>query len=243
VDNISGVLGLLNLANTWTASNTFTQPIIDTATTNQLVFGTAGNQTTLNAPAPAGNVTINLPTTADTLVGLVATQSLTNKTLPAGNIIGNFTVDAVYGTYRVTSDQTITAGASLQAIPGLSWTMPANTAVNAAFECHLQYLQNAAPFADSFGIQDVTVAPTYLMANGQVYTSNTAIVATNQQVTTNTAATITIFTPSGAATIFNADLYGLIEQPSNASTSVVQIMTQFTTNTGVIKRGSFCRVF
>jgi hypothetical protein len=81
VDNISGVLGLLNLNNTFTGSNTFTQPITDTATTNQLVFGTAGNQTTLNAPAPAGNVTINLPNTADTLVGRATTDTLTNKTI------------------------------------------------------------------------------------------------------------------------------------------------------------------
>lgn len=143
----------------------------------------------------------------------------------------------------VTGDQTITAG-SLTAIPGLSWTMPANAALKAPFSCHLLYSQATAAASDSFGIQDVTVAPTSLMAKGQVYTSATALTAGNlPALTTTTATAIVTFTPSAATTVWNADLDGFIEQPSNASTSVVQIMAQFTTNNGTIKRGSFCRVF
>lgn len=79
IDNISSALGLLNLVNTWTASNTFQQPVIITPNSNQLVLGAGGNQTTINAPAPAGNITINLPTVTDTLVGINATQTLSNK--------------------------------------------------------------------------------------------------------------------------------------------------------------------
>ena len=71
VDNISGVLGLLNLNNTFTGTNTFTQPITITPNSNQIVLGTAGNQTTLNAPAPAGNITINFPSVASTLAPTV----------------------------------------------------------------------------------------------------------------------------------------------------------------------------
>ena len=80
-DNITGYLGLLNLANTWTLLQTFTQPITDTLTDNQIVLGAGGNQTTLDAPPPTGNVTIHLPSTADTLVGRATTDTLTNKTL------------------------------------------------------------------------------------------------------------------------------------------------------------------
>jgi len=67
VDNISGVLGLLNLANTWTAANTFSLPVTITPNVNQLVFGTPSFQTTLNFPAPAGNIVINGPSVAGTL--------------------------------------------------------------------------------------------------------------------------------------------------------------------------------
>jgi len=81
VDNITGVLGLLNLANTWTAANTFSLPVTITPNSNQLVIGTGGNQTTLNFPAPAGNIVINAPSTADTLVGRATTDTLLNKTL------------------------------------------------------------------------------------------------------------------------------------------------------------------
>lgn len=86
-DNVTGYLNLLNLPNLWTFQQTFTLPIIDTATDNQIVFGQPGNQTTLDAPPPTGNVTIHLPNTADTLVGRATTDTLNNKTLitPAFN--------------------------------------------------------------------------------------------------------------------------------------------------------------
>lgn len=80
VDNISGVLGLLNLANTFTAANTFQQPITITPNSNQLVLGAGGNQTTLNSPAPAGNITINLPSIAGTLIES-ASPAITNPTI------------------------------------------------------------------------------------------------------------------------------------------------------------------
>lgn len=146
-------------------------------------------------------------------------------------------------TLNVTTDQTITAGASLAAIPGLSFTMPASMAVNVPFSCHLLYSQATAAASDSFGIQDVTVAPTNLMAKAQAYISASTFTAGNlPALTTTTATAIVTFTPSAAATVWNADIDGFIEQPSNASTSVVQIMAQFTTNNGTIKRGSFCTV-
>lgn len=155
-------------------------------------------------------------------------------------------VDVVYGTYRVTTDFTLAANTSLQAITGLSWTMPANTALNVGFSCHLLYSQATAAVADQFGIQDVTVAPTSLMAKAQAYISASTFTAANvPALTTTTATPIVTFTPTAITTIWNADIDGMIEQPSNASTSVVQIMAQQSNAADLltVKRGSFCRVW
>jgi hypothetical protein len=173
---------------------------------------------------------------------------INNNNGVAENVVGSVAavdLDAVYGTYRVTADQTITAGASLTNIPGLSWTMPANTALNVAFECHGSYSQATAAASDQFGIQDVTVAPTNIYVKKVVYTSTSALLSDNLPTLTTTTATAIggAFTPSAANTVFNFDIFGMIEQPSNASSSVINIMAQFTTNNGTIKRGSFCRVW
>lgn len=82
-DNVTGYLGLLNLPNVWSFQQTFSLPIVDTATDNQLVFGSPGNQTTFDLPPPTGNVTLHSPNTNDTLVGRATTDTLLNKTLTA----------------------------------------------------------------------------------------------------------------------------------------------------------------
>lgn len=87
VDNITGYFGLLNLANTWTFPQTFTQPITITPADNQIITGAAGNQTTLDFPPPAGNVILHFPSIADTVIGRTTTDTLTNKTLTSPNII------------------------------------------------------------------------------------------------------------------------------------------------------------
>lgn len=125
VDNITGVLGLLNLANTWTASNTFTQPIIITANTNQIVTGTGGAQVMLNFPAPAGNITLNFPNTADTIVGRATTDTLTNKTINNSTIQGNEVIstyvnEAVTGTFLNRLAQL--SGLGTVSVPGISAT-------------------------------------------------------------------------------------------------------------------------
>lgn len=80
-DNVTGYLGLLNSANTWTFTQTFTQPIVDTATDSQLVFGASGNQMIVDFPPPTGNQTMHFFNTSDTVVGRNTTDDLTNKTL------------------------------------------------------------------------------------------------------------------------------------------------------------------
>jgi hypothetical protein len=161
--------------------------------------------------------------------------------LPGGSYNGS----SPNGTYNVTSDQTISSG-SLTLIPGLTWTMPASAATVSSFSCHLIYYQVSGTQTDAFGIQDVTVAPSNIMAKAQVDISASTFTAGNlPALTTTTATNIVSFTPSAATTIWNADIDGTVEQPSNASSSVVQIMalTGNVSNGLVIKRGSYCRVF
>lgn len=85
-DNIVSYLGLLNLANSWTLQNTFTLPIIDLATTNQIVFGSPGTQTTFDFPPPIANVVLHMPNTNDTMVGRNTTDTLTGKNLTSPTI-------------------------------------------------------------------------------------------------------------------------------------------------------------
>lgn len=81
VDNVTGYLGLLNTANAWTFQQTFSLPFVDLATDNQMVFGSPGNQTTLDFPPPTGNVTLHMPNTSDTMVGRNTADTLTQKNL------------------------------------------------------------------------------------------------------------------------------------------------------------------
>lgn len=86
VDNVTTTFALLNTANTWTATQTFSQAIVDTQTDNQFITGTPGNQTTLDFPPPAANVTLHFPNIADTVVARTTTDTLTNKTLTSPTI-------------------------------------------------------------------------------------------------------------------------------------------------------------
>lgn len=141
------------------------------------------------------------------------------------------------------SDFTDANASGLQAITPLSWTMPANVAINMTYRCELMYSQATGAVLDGFGIQDVTVAPTNIASKGIVWTA--AAVAANANLPTlssTTATAIVTFTPSAITTVFNATITGFIEQPANASSSVIQLMVQQATaaNLITIKRGSFC---
>jgi len=108
VDNIPGyAFGILNLANTWSQPQTFSQPITILPTDNQIIFGAPGNQTTLDAPPPTGNVTLHLPNITDTLVGRTTTDTLTNKTLTSPTVTGGtFSTPTINGAVVVNSPAT-----------------------------------------------------------------------------------------------------------------------------------------
>ena len=148
--------------------------------------------------------------------------------------------------YKVgTGGFTTANNTNLQTITGLSWTSEAANAHNWTISCHLAYSSAVGIAAVSFGVQSMTVAPTNGFFVGTLYTSATAVTAGNLPALNSTTATaIVTGTPSAITTVWNAELYGYLEQPSNASSSVINIMvkTAVAADTVNVKRGSYCVV-
>jgi hypothetical protein len=65
---------------TITGAITLSSPLVITATTNQLVLGTAPNQNTINSPAPSGGISTNLPTTPATGTVVTIPQTVASGT-------------------------------------------------------------------------------------------------------------------------------------------------------------------
>jgi hypothetical protein len=76
-NGVTGYYGLLNLPNTWYATQTFAEPIVISPLSFQIVTGTAPNQTTLNFPQPSGNVTLTFPSTTQNILGNLSPQITT----------------------------------------------------------------------------------------------------------------------------------------------------------------------
>jgi hypothetical protein len=146
----------------------------------------------------------------------------------------------------VTSDFTDSTSGTLTAITGLSWTFPANAAVNASFHCSLLYDQATAAVSDSFGIASTPTAATQINASGTAYTSTSSqTTGTLTGLNTTTPTAIVTFTPSAITTIWKAELDGTIEEPSNATAPVVKVYVSTTTGADniIVKRGSYCTLF
>jgi hypothetical protein len=211
--------------------------------------GTGTNQAFLDDSSAQGNhLNLNVLTYTYTIsnsaddITLTTANSVYHQT-PASAILTLGTATIIAAT---TGDFTTAASTSLQAITGLSVTLPANTAVKVPFSCHLAYSQATAAVTVAFGIQDVTVAPTNIFATGSQQTNTTAFTgATLATLSTTTATNIVSATPSATATIYKVDLAGYVEQPSNASSSVLQIMVSTSNSADLVtvKRGSNCTFF
>lgn len=212
---------------------------------------TDGTSTVARSDGIWGWVSNTLPFngTIDTAVsrggaGVVAVGNGTSADDSGTMNAGVFQVRTVPAYVFVTGDFTTAANTNLQLITGLTWTMPGSKALNIPFSCHLQYFQATATAAVSFGIQDVTTAPTQINATGFIYTSTTVFVAGNLQALASTTATaIVTGTPSAITTIWNADLHGMIEQPSGTASAIqIMVKTAASGDAVTVKRGSFCRV-
>lgn len=146
---------------------------------------------------------------------------------------------------NVTGDFTTANNTNLQAIPGLTWTLPVTTALVVPFRCVLFYSQATAAVATSFGVQTDTVTPTNFQAGGSMETALGTTAYGDATIANTTATAVVTGTPSATATIFNAYVDGLLENPSNASTTTltIQVKTSVGADAITIKRGSFCRAF
>jgi hypothetical protein len=190
---------------------------------------------------------------ADGSLQLISSQAGIAVTASNGapfNIIlsggGQVQIDSINEFAFVTADFTTSGiGTALEAITGLTWTIPASTAVNGPFSCHIVYHQNVATAAVAFGIQQASNAPTQINTYGVEWTSATA--ATNGSLialASTTATAIVSATPSAITTNWVADLHGVYEEASVGSSSAITIRVSTATaaDTVTVKRGSFCRV-
>jgi hypothetical protein len=141
----------------------------------------------------------------------------------------------------------VTSGASNVALTGLTWTIPANTAINYPFHCEVTFNQATAATANAFTITTATQAPT----NGTLwgYSTTAATTATRAVVkayNATTATTIISVTPTATGTDEVVFLDGFIEQPTNAAAAVVTIgltTTSGATDVTTVARDGFCRLF
>jgi hypothetical protein len=200
----------------------------DSGGVNARTDDTTGTITAYTVHHPAAAPAINSQETTDACASAVCTESWS----PVQQIL------------KVNADFTTAANTNFQTPTGLSITLPANTALNMAYDCHWSYSQAIAA-SDSFGIQSATIAPTSIMGTATMGTSATAGTSgTLLALATTTATAIVTATPT-AATNLIVDIHGMVENPSNASTNVINFMVKQGTAADVIviKRGSWCKVF
>lgn len=133
------------------------------------------------------------------------------------------------------------SGTALEAITGLTFTLPTNNAQNVPFHCYFRYSQAVGTAAVAFGIK-ASVNPTQINASGEIYTSATALTAGNlSALTTTTATAIMTGTPSAITTVWNANMRGMIENPSGAASTITFLVSTATAADLVtVKRGSYC---
>ena len=216
-------------------------------------FGSQGTTVTLLHGNAGSTLAFGPVVPADFGSSVAARTALANPSASAGTPAQSTTVDVlayqvaeIPAFTRVTTDFTTSGvGTALETITGLTFTIPASTALNVPFHCHLIYHQNSANVAVAFGIQDVTISPTNIAAMGNIYTSATVLAAGNLvALATTTATAIVSATPSAITTDWNAEVSGMVEAPSNASSSAIRLMVSTATaaDTVTVRRGSFCQL-
>lgn len=148
----------------------------------------------------------------------------------------------------VTSNFTTPGNTNLNLITGLSWTVPTNTSANYHFDCFGEYSIATAAVAVDFGIQDVSIAPTNALITGKQWIATGSASPTVGVLTafaSTTATSVTSATPGATATVYEWEMHGLVEHPSNATPSVFQVMVKTATSADVVTvyRGSYCTAF
>ncbi len=227
---------------------------VGTCTTSTLAGAQHANQgttTTLLHGNAAGN-----PSWGNVVGGdfgsIAARAHLGNNTAASAAPTLSTTVDALafqvaeIPAFNITASDFTTSGVgtALEPITGLTLTVPANTALIIPFSCKLIYSQAVGNDVVALGVQAVTVSPTNIAAEGIIYTNTTASTEGNlATLTTTTATAVVSATPAATATNYIALLSGLLDAPSNASSSAFRILVSTATAADLvtIRKGSYCR--
>ena len=192
--------------NTWTGTNTFTQPVVITPSSNQLVLGSGA--TTINAQIPGGALTVNVKDVSGTggAYGLVQdtyAQTLNGQlslTQPLVLIVANNQLVFKQGLV------TTTINALIDTFISQSYTVP-----NIGTNCD---------FAMTAGNQTINGTKTYTSA---IIMPSANLTNTTNQVTLGTTNTVTITSPAPTA----SRTYTLPDTGANSSfvmTDLAQII-------------------
>lgn len=237
---------------TATKAVTFASSIAATSVKSSTLQDTNGNVFLASSATASAVDSVTITNAATATVPIVAIASSGTDTNVTVQVSGKGTglvthgsiIDTPNNLVRLDNAFTDANASGLQNITGLSWTLPANIAVIWPFHCRLVVNQNTAAVVDTIGIQDVTIAPTYIQATGVAETALTVSAYGDLGVglTTTTATGIISFTPGAIGTNLTVLIDGIINQPSNASSSVIQMMVQQATaaDTIIFQKGSFC---
>jgi hypothetical protein len=203
----------------------------------------AGHYKTLvQADAPSGNGY------GGTLIFDSSRNQLWVNTAALGQL-GSTWANTFAGVYpTLTASFTDSSSSSnLQAITGLSFTIPAGVAQIVPINCNLAWTQ-ATQVSDSFGIQD-SVAPTSIDGFGIMSTAGTGsspAIATGfiSGLNTTTATAIVTGTPT-VSTANYVNLNFTVQQPSGSSAATIQLMVKQSTAADVIVvlKGSNCTLW
>jgi hypothetical protein len=125
--------------------------------------------------------------------------------------------------------------------------MPVSKAVVVKYDCIIYFDQATTAVVDEIGVGITGTAPTYSNHRGVVWSNASgAWTATGvlSDLASTTPTSVVSFTPSAITTIWNAELSGTIEQPSNATPGVFGVYVYTTTGTDnlIVKRDSACSV-
>jgi len=148
------------------------------------------------------------------------------------------------GTKRISGANFTTSSATL--VDLFVFNLPP-TATTYNFECVLIYQQATSAVGLLVGVQSATVAPTYLIAHGRIWTTLTGTNTSATVSVSNTTATtvLTGAAPNATGTNYEARMFGSIESPANAAGNVfkIQVATANASDAILITRGSYCTLY
>lgn len=245
-----GVATTLNLASS--TSTTANQPMLSTTTAGVEAPSGIAYPTSL----VSGGILYGSSTTQISSSALIAANKLIKSggsgTQPvASSITSSQTANLTSDTNVFQGSNTIRLTANSSAITALTpgtavltfGTLPVST--NLSFHCHIMYNQQTAAVAGTgFAIQGATNAPTRLDAWGNMFTSQAgaAVEGVAQNITTTTATPVVSGTPSAITTVFNADIFGTLQNGASTSTLTLLAFTGNAADSITVQAGSFCSI-